>query len=165
MGRIENVHTHQEEIDHLRKQVQELSWDTAFEMWTRPAVLNLCNQIDDGMRTVVFLDLDDIGSLNLSFGYSEVDRRVRSLFAEIKDDRAIIGRWYSGDEIILIFDDDFSAQNGLSSLYNKSLECGVGFTAARASWDVGQKPIQAVMEKLSEKICSIKKARQTNRME
>ena len=165
MGRIENVHTHQEEIDHLRKQVQELSWDTAFEMWTRPAVLNLCNQIDDGMRMVVFLDLDDIGSLNLSFGYSEVDRRVRSLFSEIHNKNVIIGRWYSGDEIILVFEDEVSAQEGLSNLYNKALECGVGFTAASARWEIGQKTIHAVMDQLSMEACSIKKTRHFNRGE
>lgn len=51
--------------------------------------------------SAIFLDLDKIHVLNQQLGYAEVDRRIRQAFACLRRSE-ICGRWYSGDEIVLL---------------------------------------------------------------
>lgn len=51
--------------------------------------------------SIIFLDIDYMHELNESYGYAEVDARLRRAFSIVRKDE-LLGRWYSGDELILL---------------------------------------------------------------
>ena len=48
------------EINSLHERVRELSWDSAYGMYTRPAFLQFAMVMPRGTRYVSFIDLDRI---------------------------------------------------------------------------------------------------------
>ena len=93
------------EMKRLKEQLKDLSWDTAFGMYTRSGLMTLAKSQFLGKKSVAFLDLDRIHELNERYGYDEVDRRVRSAFsANTRKGDALAARWWSGDEILLVLD-------------------------------------------------------------
>lgn len=148
----------QSEIKDLRTKVKELSWDEPFGMWTRGAFLQFCRVMPRGIKTVAFIDLDDIHSLNERHGYSEVNRRVRSTFSIPFRRSDLIARWFSGDEIVILLDcDREGAELKISKLRESARRHGLSFTYEIGEWDVGCQSILKVMEKLSTKNCRKKK--------
>lgn len=155
VGRIFGL---QREIKDLRTKVEELSWDEPFGMWTRGAFLQFCRVMPRGIKTVVFLDFDEIHSLNRRFGYSEVDRRVRSTFSIPFRRSDLVARWFSGDEIVILLDcDREGAELKIAQLRESARRHGLTFTYEIGEWDVGRQSIFKVIEKLSTKNCRKKK--------
>jgi diguanylate cyclase (GGDEF)-like protein len=147
---IGNILGFQDEIDELRSRINELSWDSVFGMWTRTAFLQFCRVMPRGQRTVVFIDLDRIHSLNHSHGYTEVDRMVREAFAIPLRQSDIVARWYSGDEIVILFDNDrSSALMKIQELERSAARQGLSFTHETGVWDVGSTDIVEVVNDLS----------------
>ncbi len=140
----------QDQIDSLTKKLAELSWDSVFGMWTRTAFLQFCRVMPRGLRTVVFIDLDRVHDLNESVGYAEVDRRVRAAFAIPLRSSDIVGRWYSGDEIVILFDNDpESARSKLAALELSAAAQGITFTWEMGIWNVGVQSIVDVVDALA----------------
>ena len=76
------------EIQELRRQVRDLSWDTSFGMWTRPAFLQFCHVMPRDMRWVIFIDVNSIHEPNEELGYAEVNRRIKeNLFGSVAEQR------------------------------------------------------------------------------
>jgi GGDEF domain-containing protein len=149
----------QREIKDLRTKVEELSRDEPFGMWTRGAFLQFCRIMPRGIKTIAFIDLDDIHSLNERFGYSEVDRRVRSAFSIPFRRSDLVARWFSGDEIVILLDcDREGAELKITQLRESALRYGLTFTHEIGEWDVGRQSILNVMEKLSTTSCRNKKS-------
>jgi GGDEF domain-containing protein len=147
LGRILGFQT---EIDELRARVNELSWDTVFGMWTRTAFLQFCRVMPRGERTVVFIDLDGIHNLNHTHGYTEVDRRVREAFAIPLRHSDVVARWYSGDEIVILFDNDKdSARMKMRDLEASAAAQGITFSYEVGEWSVGSRDIVEVIDSLS----------------
>lgn len=82
------------------RRIKAAHYDTAFGMLTRAGLdaklRRLHTEVD-----VLFVDLDRIHELNEQRGYAEVDRLIRQAFA-LRVGDTIIGRHYSGDEIVVI---------------------------------------------------------------
>lgn len=136
----------QREIDELRRRVTELSWDDTFGMWTRQAFLEFCRVMPRGLRTLAFIDLNDIHALNDHYGYSEVDRRIRATFAIPFRRSDLVARWYSGDEIVILFDSDRTgAEWKISELREAARRSGLTFVCAVGEWDVGRQPIEEII--------------------
>lgn len=147
ISRIFGLHTH---IAELERRIRELSWDNAFDMWTRNAFLQFCRVMPRGRRTVAFIDLDDVHGLNASLGYQEVDRRIQSAFAIPWRSSDIVARWYSGDEIVILFDNDYEgAEIKINELKASASDNGLGFAYEIGSWYVGEEPIEAPVERIS----------------
>jgi GGDEF domain-containing protein len=144
------------EILQLRRQVAELSWDSAFGMLTRAAFLRDCRSLPPETYWVVFIDLDDIGVLNLTYGYAEVDRRVRLTFQPLQARGIVAARWYSGDEIVLRVPRRDDPQAVLSDLRRRAGDVGISFVDVTGEWQAGEAPIQTLVEALSMQICTIK---------
>ena len=69
------------EIQELRRQVRELSWDSSFGMWTRNAFLQFCHIMPRDMRWVAFIDMNKIHELNEDMGlYRGRSPNQRDLF-------------------------------------------------------------------------------------
>ena len=52
------------EIQELRLQVRELSWDSSYGMWTRNAFLQFCHVMLRDVRRIIFIDMNKIHTLN-----------------------------------------------------------------------------------------------------
>jgi diguanylate cyclase (GGDEF)-like protein len=147
---IGNLFGFQTEIDDLRSRINELSWDSVFGMWTRTAFLQFCRVMPRGQRTIVFIDLDRIHSLNNRHGYTEVDRMVREAFSIPLRQSDIVARWYSGDEIVILFDNDRdSAVRKIQELERSAARQGLSFSHEMGVWDVGSTDIIEVVNGLS----------------
>jgi GGDEF domain-containing protein len=155
---VDRIFGLQREIKDLRTKVEELSWDEPFGMWTRGAFLQFCRVMPRGTKTIAFIDLDDIHSLNERYGYSEVDRRVRATFSIPFRRSDLIARWFSGDEIVILLDcDRVGAEIKIAQLRESARRNGLTFTYEIGEWDVGRQSILEVMEELSIRNCRKRK--------
>jgi len=147
----------QQENQELKQRVDELSWDSAFGMWTRGAFLQFCRVMPRGQRVVVFIDLNDIHTLNHVLGYKEVDRRVREIFSIPFRKSDIVARWYSGDEIVILFDSDMAgAEKKIAELKESARKQDMDFEYEISVWKVGRTTINEVIDELSEKCVSLR---------
>ena len=103
IGRLFGFHV---ELAELQEQIRELQWDRPFGMLTRGAFIQHCAVMPRGVRNIAFIDLDDINVLNDRYGYIEVNDRVRATFSVPFRRSDMVARWYSGDEIVILFDSD-----------------------------------------------------------
>jgi len=144
----------QRKIKNLRSQVKELSWDEPFGMLTRGAFLQHCRVMPRGRRVVAFIDLDEIHSLNRDLGYTEVDKRVKATFSIRFRRSDLVARWYSGDEIVILFDCDMDgAEVKISQIRESARKNGLTFTYEIGEWAVGHQSIINVIDDLSNKNC------------
>ena len=154
-GFDEEIQKYRSEIEDLRQKIEVLSWDDAFGMWTRNAFIQFCEVMPRGERVVVFLDMDDIHDLNHRHGYAEVDRRMRSTFSIPFRRSDIVARWYSGDEIVILFDSDLSgAERKVSQLETSAGQNGLSFQHEIGIWRVGERPITEIVDELSQQLKS-----------
>ncbi|HIG16612.1 MAG TPA: GGDEF domain-containing protein [Candidatus Handelsmanbacteria bacterium] len=141
------------EILGLREKVRELSWDDAYHMYTRPAFLQFAQIMPRGRRILAFIDLDDIHRLDQELGYTEVDRRVQSTFSVSFRRSDIVARWYSGDEIVILFDSERDgAERKMEELAVAGRAEGLTFKFAIGDWDVGKDAVEKVIEELSHQV-------------
>jgi GGDEF domain-containing protein len=157
MGRKDVVETNVEElhkkIEDLQKKIDELSRDAVYGVWTRPAFLQFCKVMPRGVRAVVFLDFDRIHELNGLVGYKEVDRRINNSLNINLRSSDLIARWYSGDELVILFDGDLEfASRKINELRAKSCSNGLSFKYSIGIWEVGKKEIESVIDDLSENL-------------
>lgn len=157
VGKVFGFHR---EIQDLRNRVAQLSWDTSFGMWTRDAFLEFCRVMPRGSRTLAFIDLNHIHDLNYQVGYTEVDRRIRATFAIPFRRSDLVARWYSGDEIVILFDSDRpGAEYKLSELRESAGRQGLTFVSEIGEWQVGQQPVIETINMLSQRSSQKKLAR------
>lgn len=148
-GLIGRLFGFEREIEALKVKIKSLSWDDAFGMWTRCAFLHFCEVMPRGTRCVFLLDFDGIHELNSSLGYRAVDERIRRTFSIPFRASDVIARWYSGDEVVILFD------GGLDGALHKMAELDASARAADLSfrwehdfWRVGEEPIKEVVDRI-----------------
>ena len=150
VGKIFGFH---QKIEALEKQIEHLRWDTAFGMWTREAFLQFCQIMPRGMRILAFIDLDRIHVLNEEYGYAEVDRRVKSTFSVPFRRSDIVARWYSGDEIVILFDSDRAgAVSKMDELARSASNQGLSFKFVFGDWEVGKTYIEEVVVEMTKRL-------------
>lgn len=141
------------EILELREKVQELSWDSAYGMYTRPAFVQFAQVMPRGRRVLAFIDLDRIHRLDQELGYAEVDRRIHQTFLVHFRRSDIVARWYSGDEIVILFDSErVGAERKMDELIAAAAQEGLSFKYDLGEWDVGKEPVEDVIEELSRNV-------------
>jgi GGDEF domain-containing protein len=141
------------EIADLTRRIYELSWDEPFGMWTRTAFLQFCRVMPRGNRALAFLDLDGIHDLNHQIGYSKVDTRIREAFGIPLRTSDIVARWYSGDEIVILFDTNVDgAEAKMRELSKSAAEHELSFVHAVGEWDVGQESVEEAINRLAETV-------------
>jgi GGDEF domain-containing protein len=105
------------------------------------------------VRTVAFIDLDKIHTLNQEYGYSEVDKRVKATFSITFRRSDVVARWFSGDEIVILFDSDrIGAERKMEELAESAGKQGLTFKYEIGTWEVGIETIETVVERLTEKL-------------
>ena len=123
-------------IEDLKKEIVELKIllaahenDEGFGILTRKGLDLRLQDIESG-KVIVFLDLDNMKGLNHTFGYKEVDKKIKKLFSVIRQGDVIIGRYFSGDEIVLILPEE-NIKNIMDRLKEKAFDLSVSFTYAQ----------------------------------
>lgn len=145
------------EIELLQEQINQLSTDPVFGMWTRNAFLQFCHVMPRGLRVVVFLDLDNLHVLNDQHGYEEVNSRIRAIFSVPFRRSDLIARWFSGDEIVILFDaDEEFALRKIGQLEEAARQQGMSFHFQLGIWDVGKDLVETVVDELSAKVLAHK---------
>ncbi len=141
------------EINSLHERVRELSWDSAYGMYTRPAFLQFAQVMPRDTRFLAFIDLDRIHHLDQELGYTEVDRRIKKTFSMNFRRSDVVARWYSGDEIVILFDSDREgADRKMEELAKSAHREGLSFKFAIGDWAVGKEPADDVIDVLSENV-------------
>ncbi len=147
-------------IKELESTVEQLSWDGPFGMCTRGAFLRLCDFMPRDQRAVAFIDLVGVHDLNKQHGFEAVDALVRSLFSIPFRRSDIVARWYSGDEIVIVFDGGLDAAvRKIDELQTKGAQVGVDFDHRLGVWDVGKESVSEVVGRLSEQVILDKEKR------
>jgi hypothetical protein len=148
-GLIARLFGFDQEIDALKGRIRSLSWDDAFGMWTRGAFLHFCEVMPRGARCVYFMDFRGIHELNLRLGYREVDRRIRRAFSIPFRTSDLIARWYSGDEIVILFDGGpEGARHKMQELEASAAANGLSFQFDHDTWQVGEEAVKDVVERI-----------------
>ena len=146
------------EIQDLRRQVRELSWDSSFGMWTRNAFLQFCHVMPRDVRWIAFIDMNKIHEFNEELGYTEVNRRIKETFSVPFRRSDVVARWYSGDEIVILFDaDEEGARRKIEQLVESAAEQGMTFYAEQGQWEVGKVTIEDTVDELADKVAKQKK--------
>lgn len=106
--------------------------------------------------SIVFLDVDNMHDANAKYGYQEVDKKLKSAFSKIRSDERL-GRWYSGDELVLLVSQDgafIAADRILQALLNEGLSATFGIVKAEGEFlsDCVKKASSLVQESKSQGI-------------
>ncbi len=138
-------------VGELQERIEELSRDDVYGIWTRGAFLQFCRVMPRGKRKVVFLDFNNMHDLNHQLGYKEVDRRIKRTFSIPFRSSDIIARWYSGDEIVILFDGVSGAERKMEELERSAAESSMSFSYEIGTWQAGKEDVIKVIDELAEK--------------
>ena len=85
------------------EKIKFLSIDAAFGILTRPA-LEIEMSEQNGIANIYIIDFNDVHKLNKQLGYNNVNVIIRNSILKLKERYfgIIIGRVFSGDEIVII---------------------------------------------------------------
>ena len=86
------------------KLIKRLSYDRMFGILTRNA-LEVEVEKSKNLFNCIWIDINNFGLLNSIIGYDKANDLIKSTFEafEFKSE-CIIGRWFSGDEILIVHD-------------------------------------------------------------
>lgn len=91
----------------LRDVVDYLYFDRSYGILTRGAIeLEIRHSKKELLKYLVYLDIDYLHEFNNKVGHDEANNRIRRALHFRSSDLVICGRWYSGDEIVIIIDGD-----------------------------------------------------------
>ena len=131
-----------DEVERLRAENAELRYDPDYGILRRAGIERRYHQIDPHEpMSLIALDVDDMRGNNAKWGYDGTNHRIKASLACVR--HGDIGRWYSGDEIVLIVPSSIVgvmvdrltqsfAQHELSAMY------GVATCTGDMSADVGR---------------------------
>jgi hypothetical protein len=157
-GLIGRVFGFEKEIESLKGKISSLSWDDAFGMWTRSAFLHFCEIMPRGERCVFLLDFEDIHGLNQRIGYRAVDERINRTFSIPFRSSDVIARWYSGDEIVILFDGELAgAMHKMRELEASAAAKGLSFRWEHDQWRVGEEAVKDVVDRMAARLCRAKR--------
>jgi GGDEF domain-containing protein len=86
-------------IKELKKLLKDSYHDDCFDIYTRKGFLNRIKGESKGH--LLLFDFHNVSNLNSTIGYKKVNELISSFFDKIKNEDVVIGRWFSGDEIII----------------------------------------------------------------
>lgn len=90
-------------LSRLSKHIGQMCICPTYKCLTRQGVDRRWHKVSSQHQTMhlIFLDIDNMHRANEMWGYTEVDRRIARSLEQVRHDE-LVGRWYSGDEIIIL---------------------------------------------------------------
>ncbi|MBI3097798.1 MAG: diguanylate cyclase [Planctomycetes bacterium] len=148
------------EMEELRREVVRLGWDASYGVYTRPGLERLAALQPRGDRIIVFLDFDDVHRMNDLLGYVEVNRRIRRILDTPMRRGDLVGRWFSGDEIVIVFESyRAGALNLMRRLEAVASEEGMSFTWSPTAWCKEMEPLARAVDRTVPFVMARKAAR------
>ena len=101
--------------------IKRLSFDKEFGILTKQALEIKLEKLDK--FDSCFIDFNNLKKLNNLMGYNKVNKIIFNIFQDFKDYGCVVGRWFSGDEILIVGSDikgkisilkDISYKNNMS---------------------------------------------------
>ena len=95
-----------DKVVEMKRTIERLSIDPMFGILTRSALEIEIEKLDK--FNCIFLDIDKLKKHNEKYGYNNVNYKLKIQFNKFKDIckatgiKAVVGRWFSGDEILII---------------------------------------------------------------
>lgn len=96
-------------VTDLEKRIQELEAllnkhriCPVFEILTRTALEEIWEECDKENLAIAFLDIDNLKFHNSKLGQYECNKRIAEAFSLARKSECHIGRFYSGDEIVIL---------------------------------------------------------------
>lgn len=88
------------DLDKIRRRIDGLRVDKPFGILTRNALEEELQKLDG--FNCLFLDFEDVHKLNAQYGYDYVNELMQKVFATFPFRKTdLVGRWFSGDEILI----------------------------------------------------------------
>lgn len=138
-------------------EIKRLSYDVTFGIYKREYIERRApkaNSKEAAKKSLIFLDINDMHALNEKLGYAEVDSRINKALRVTRRNE-LIGRWYSGDELVIICD-TVSVDCVIRRLTESFSKYGITFESAatpyvnlKSSVEIASKTVQQI--KLSKK--------------
>lgn len=97
---------------YIKKQdeiIERLSIDPSYGILTRAALEIDLAPREKEIRFVAFLDIDYLHDLNSRIGHDEANKKIRRALHLRASDVILSGKWYSGDEIVILLSGDPAA--------------------------------------------------------
>lgn len=95
------------DIESLRKQHIHLSVDPVFNIYTRIALEVELRSLTKSFYSI-FIDFNDVHEMNSIYGYETTNTYIREKISLINRPNLLMGRWFSGDEILIVSASQFS---------------------------------------------------------
>lgn len=93
-------------IKRLEEDNAKLSIDPSYGILTRQALEIDLAPREKEIRFVAFLDIDYLHDLNEKIGHEEANKKIRRALHLRASDVILSGKWYSGDEIVILLSGD-----------------------------------------------------------
>jgi hypothetical protein len=87
-------------IAQLEHELALAHTDIPYGCWSRQGLERRYQSGSD--RAIIFLDLDDMHDMNNRYTPEGSDIRIAASLACVRSSDSLTGRWYSGDEIVLV---------------------------------------------------------------
>ena len=107
---LPSYQTIKKQRDELLQRVIELSTDANYGITVREAIPHELRDLQDSgkssPRYVLYMDVDDCHGANTKYGYDMVNKKIRRAIHVRHADVLLRGRWFSGDELVVIVQGD-----------------------------------------------------------
>lgn len=125
--------------DKYEKIIEDLCYDKAFGILTRNGLEYRIPIVND-RKIIILMDFCNVSELNREYGYEVVNNKFFNLFNEFKNNH-IIGRCFSGDEIIIITEDEYL----INDFKDKSNELNLDFRYSLTKYTNLEKNIEELL--------------------
>ena len=136
--------------------------DAAFVKTITPRSKDFSRWYTDVIRRAELADYSPVkGSMGIRpYGYAiwelmqqALDRRIKETFSVSFRRSDVMARWYSGDELVILFDADrIGAERKLGELTESARNQGLTFEHELSEWEVGKVPIDEVITAMADKL-------------
>lgn len=156
-GLLHKILSYDQELSMMKEKIarleKELGYDDSFGILNRNGLLRHCRRQARGQeRWILFIDIDDMHGMNAQLGYEETNHRIRSMFDISRRESDLIGRFFSGDEILCVSGTrKKDARALLNRLRKKAAGLGISFTSAIGKWQTDE-DISRTAHRLSEEV-------------
>lgn len=113
----------------LLNQIKKLSIDPIWNCLTRSALQIRWTELTQDATGLIYIDVDKMHDLNEKYTHAGVDKKIKTVLKNIRQNDIISSRWLNGDEITLILKSGNPAEFSLR-LIQEFKNVGIGITCA-----------------------------------
>jgi hypothetical protein len=137
--------------DELLQRVIDLSKDANYGITVREAIPHELRDLEaNGQypRYIIFLDIDDCHGANNKYGYDLVNKKIRRAIHVRHADILLRGRWFSGDELVVIVqgDPEGTIERLRSAFKHENMSATFGYSVFTGDLDADVRQCAAIVQ-------------------